>query len=348
MDPATKVAAVTLVEVRAAPPEEFESSELIDFLAVGWDFDVEAVHYAPLGGGSYHWVVEDLEGRLGFVTADDLDQKPWLGDTRESAFDGLRRAFDTAVGLRDGGLGFVAAPISTTRGETVRRFGAQHSVALFPFVDGRPGTFGRYETAERAALLTMLAELHRVPVIGSSTSRVDLDLPGRGRLEAALRELNQTWSGGPFSEPARKLLAPHASDLAELLAVGDRLALDVARSSTEWVVTHGEPHGGNLMRVGESHVLVDWDTVAVAPPERDLWMLLGDDEEEPNGYAAATGHEVDAIAMSFFRLRWDLADIAAFSDLLRSPHRHTEDTEKAYDALKFYVGAPDRWAAILE
>jgi hypothetical protein len=52
--------------------------------------------------------------------------------------------------------------------------------------------------------------------------------------------------------------------------------------------------------------------------------------------------------MSFFRLRWDLADIASFSDLLRSPHEQTEDTEWAYDALKFYVGTPDRWAALLE
>ena len=334
--------------MRAAPPEELETSALTDFLADGWDFDVEAVHYAPLGGGSYHWVAEDSEGRRAFVTADDLDQKPWLGDTRESAFDGLTRAFDTAVALRDGGLDFVVAPLPPTRGETVRRIGSRYTVALFPFVDGQTGTFGRYETAERAALLTMLAELHCAQVVGSVTSRVDLELPGRRRLEAALRDLNQTWSGGPLSEPARKLLVPHASDVAELLALSDRLSVDLARRSTDWVVTHGEPHGGNLMRVGESYVLVDWDTVGVAPPERDLWMLVGDNGEEASGYADATGHEPDAIAMHFFRLRWDLADIAAFTDLLRSPHEHTEDTEKAYDALKFYVGARVRWAALLD
>jgi spectinomycin phosphotransferase len=122
----------------------------------------------------------------------------------------------------------------------------------------------------------------------------------------------------------------------------------VARRSTDWVVTHGEPHGGNLMRVGESYVLVDWDTVALAPPERDLWMLVDDDEEAAKGYAEATGRELDAAAMSFFRLRWDLADVASFSDLLRSPHEQTEDTEWAYDALKFYAATPDRWSALLE
>jgi spectinomycin phosphotransferase len=336
------------VQVRAAPPEELESSALIDFLADGWDLDFETVDYAPVGGGSYHWVVEDLDGRRTFITADDLDQKPWLGDTRDSAFDGLRRAFDTAVALRKGGLGFVVAPMLSTRGESLRRIGPRYTVALFPFEDGETGTFGQYETAERRALVTMLAQLHRASVVGSVTSRVDLELPGRHRLEAALRELNQTWSGGPLSEPARELLAPHASDLAELLALSDRLSVDVARRSTDWVVTHGEPHGGNLMRVRENYVLVDWDTVALGPPERDLWMLVDDDEEAAKGYADATGHELDAAAMSFFRLRWDLADIASFSDLLRSPHRQTEDTEWAYEALKFYVGTTDRWAALLE
>ncbi|MDP9262595.1 MAG: hypothetical protein M3O89_11575, partial [Actinomycetota bacterium] len=71
-------------------PEEFEAGELIGFLADGWDFDVRAADYAVVGGGSYHWVVNDREGTRGFVTVDDLDQKAWLGDTRESVFDGLR------------------------------------------------------------------------------------------------------------------------------------------------------------------------------------------------------------------------------------------------------------------
>ncbi len=335
--------------MRAPPPEEFETSTLIDLLADGWGFDVEGVHYAAVGGGSYHWVVEDVEGKRGFVTADDLDQKPWLGDTRESAFDGLGRAFDTAVALRDGGLGFVVAPIPTSRGETVRRIRPRHTIALFPFVAGQPGTYGHYETAERAALLTMLAELHQAtPAVSAVASRVDLHLPGRRRLEAALRDLRQTWSGGPFSEPARQALARRASDVAELLALGDRLSVDVTSRRTDWVVTHGEPHGGNLMRTDESHVLVDWDTVALAPPERDLWMFVGDNGEEATTYTDATGHELDQVAVNFFRLRWDLADIAAFTDLLRSPHHHTEDTEKAYDALTFYVGTRDRWAALLE
>ena len=318
-----------------ALPEEFETGAIADLLADGWGFDVEAADYANVGFGSYHWVVRDLEGARGFVTVDDLDHMPWLGETRESVFDDLRRAFDTAVALRDGGLGFVVAPIPTTLGETVRRVGPRHTIALFPFVDGQAGRFGRYDTPdERAAVVSMLAELHKAtPAGGSVARRIDLDLPGRRQLESALDDVNQTWSGGPFSEPARQALAAHASDVAALLAAADRLSIDVAGRSASWVVTHGEPHPGNVIRTEESLVLVDWDTVAIAPPERDLWMVVGDNADEASLYADATGHELDEVAVNYFRLAWDLADIATYIGVFRSPHRRTEDTVEAYDFL---------------
>jgi len=320
-----------------AIPEEFEADALTASLADGWGFDVETADYAAVGGGSYHWVVSDAEGMRGFATVDDLDRKPWLGGTRESVFDGLRRAFDTAAALRDGGLSFVVAPIPTSRGETVRRVGPRYTVALFPFVDGQAGRFGEYDAEERAAVITMLGELRQAtPAVASMVRRIDLELPGRRELESALRDVNKMWFGGPFSEPARQALARHASDVAELLALVDRLAAEVAKRSTDWVVTRGGPHAANALRTDEGYVLVDWDTVALAPPERDLWMVVDD-----------AADEVDRVAADFFRLRWDLSDLAAFTNVLRSPHRESADTLKAHDGVKHCVAIRDQWAALL-
>jgi spectinomycin phosphotransferase len=328
-------------------PEGVETSALIGSLADGWGFDVETIDYAAVGFGSYHWVATDSRGTRGFVTVDDLEQKPWLGNTREAAFDGLMRAFGTAVALRDAGLGFVVAPIVTSDGEAVRRIGARHTVALFPFVEGQAGRFGEYGTPEeRAAVVTMFAQLHQATsAVESIARRIDLQLPGRGYLETGLQEVNQPWSGGPFSEPAREALARHASDVADLLDLFDRLARSVATRSLKWVVTHGEPHAVNLIRTDVSQVLVDWDTVALAPPERDLWMLVGDAGDDATTYANLTGHEPDHVAMAFFRLTWDLGDLAAYTHVLRSPHRHSEDTVKAFEGLTKCVAIRDRWAA---
>jgi hypothetical protein len=332
--------------VRAAPPAEFETGALIGLLAEGWGFNAAVAEYAPVGGGSYHWVVSDGGGERRFVTVDDLDTKPWLGDTRDCAFDGLRRAFDTAVALRDAGLEFVVAPIRAVGGETLRRVASRYTIALLPFVNGQAGRYGQYEAATHAAVVAMLAELHQTTsAVAPLTRSIDLELPGRARLEEALRAVNEAWSGGPFSEPARRALAHHASDVSELLALFDRLSAEVASRSRNWVVTHGEPHAANVISDGERHTLVDWDTVALAPPERDLWILAKDDAGElGSSYTDATGHTPDQAALDFFRLRWDLADIAAFTNVLRSPHSEDEDTAKAYDGLTICVATREQWA----
>ena len=76
-------------------------------------------------------------------------------------------------------------------------------------------------------------------------------------------------------------------------------------------------------------------------------MLIGDTADEATIYANATGHHLDQVAANFFRVTWDLKDIAEYLNVLRSPHRHTEDTAKTYDRLTECVTIRDRWAALL-
>jgi spectinomycin phosphotransferase len=316
-------------------PEGFDESELVHSLADGWGLKARAPQYAAVGFGSYHWVVDDADGGRYFVTIDDLNHKSWLGDTPESAFDGLRKAFDTALALRrQGGLGFVIAPVPTIEGETVRRIGRRHTIALFPFVQGRSGRFGdETSSTERAEVLDMLVELHAASPALCTASRQGISLPGRRGLEEALAELDGTWRGGPFSEPARNWLASHATDLRRLLNNFDRLAEAVTAASRGLVITHGETHPGNFMRSRDRLVLVDWDTVGLAPPERDLWQVATADGDELVRYVEATGRDVDEAAMSLYRLGWDLKDAAEYLQLFRSAHGRTEDTEKAWRGL---------------
>ena len=335
--------------MRALP--DIDAEAVVGSLAADWEILAVALDYMAVGGGSYHWVATDVNGARCFVTVDDLDTKPWLGDTRDSVFDGLTRAFDTALALRESGIDFVLAPTPTTSGETSRRIGPRYAVAVFPFVHGRAGEFGRYTPAERTGVYEMLADLHRATrTVVSSAMRIGVELPGRRYLEDGLRELNQPWVGGPFSEPARRALATHASDVTDLIALADRLAAAVTSRGSELVITHGEPHAANVLTDGEDRWLIDWDTVALAPPERDLWMLDEVDDEGAGAatYVDATGHQPDRSALAFFRLTWDLKDLASFIQVLRSPHDHDEDTELAYQGVTLCASSRHRWAALLD
>ena len=113
---------------------------------------------------------------------DDLDRKPWLGDTRKSTFDGLRGAFGCAVALRDSGL--------ELRGRTDARQGrrngasprGRYTVALFPFVGGHAGRHFKYDAAdERAAVVTMLAQVHAATSAIRSRCPCGRSRPARSR-----------------------------------------------------------------------------------------------------------------------------------------------------------------------
>jgi spectinomycin phosphotransferase len=215
----------------------------------------------------------------------------------------------------------------------------QYSIAVFPFVDGHTAQFGKkLEPADRIRLLRLLAELHQSSLDGlPAASRRVLELPGRSKLEAALDDLGERWAGGPFSEPARAVLARNSTDVVRWLGTFDQLTAQVASSDGALVITHGEPHPANVMRVEDELFLIDWDTVGVAPPERDLWML---DDGSPDGltpYTDATGLEIDGAALSLYRLTWTLSDVADFIGLLRSDHEEHADTIKAWRAVTTYL-----------
>jgi spectinomycin phosphotransferase len=317
-----------------------------------WGIQAVRVAYAPVGFADHHWTAEEADGRRWFVTVADLAGKelplgscpaetparedggpqtpPAPDDGRDAAESGLLRAMDTAAALRDAGLDFVAAPERARDGRTLRRLGRGYAVSVFRHEPGTAGEFGeRLDTAERRRVLDLLAALHRAkPPAGMP---VQCPRPAAlERLESALGALDRTWHAGPYAEPARKLLAGHASALWEAMAEFGRLAGHVAPADA--VVTHGEPHPGNVLRQpGGRRVLVDWDTVALAPPERDLWLVAAG-EEDLARYEAASGHRPDPTALAFYRLRWALEDVALYASDFRRRHGRGADTATAWSA----------------
>lgn len=267
-------------------PDELVDEDIRSALASGWDIDTAAMQYVPLGGGSYHWQVRAEDGLQWFVSATDLDHSPWLGADRSSALRTLRVTMTTAWTLRtDVGLAFVLAPVPGSGGDTVRSVRRRYGLVVHPFVDGACGEFGApLAPADVQAVVDIVAALHRTP-----TASVDLhplvDLGARDSLE----QTNAAF--GP------------------LLARYDDLFEDVRHRPV--VITHGEPHAGNVMRSGEDVYLIDWDTAALASPERDLWLLHDHGNTEVlRIYEDTTGHAVAPAALAFYRLRFAIEELA--------------------------------------
>src|SRR5262249_47188738 len=150
-----------------------------------------------------------------------------------------------------------------------------------------------------------------------------LAVAGRERFEQVLSEVDRPWDGGPFADPTRQELQDHSGLIADWFGEFDSLAAHL--EPVEPVITHGEPHPGNLIRTAAGIRLVDWDTVAVDRPERDLWMLEDGTGAATALYERLTGRVIDPNAITIYRLAWKLADLVSFTLQLYAPHDSDAD-----------------------
>jgi len=304
--------------VDAPPPAAIDDRVLAGALRDRWSLDTTALSYVPKGVGSYHWRV-DAEGMTYFVTVDDLATKPWLGHELDDTFEGLECAYETAWQLHhDDRLDLVVAPVRTRQGAVLVRLDERHTMAVFPFVDGEATAWGdAISDDRRAALLHALGRVHgaargddtRVPRRGHG-------LPGREHLLDAMASLDRPWQSGDHGARVQQALRAHETEVRARLARFDALAAQLDASQRATVITHGEPHPGNLIHTRDGVRLVDWDTVALSEPERDLWML-DRGRGSLDAYVAATGRTLDAVALEFHRLSWTMSDIVSYTALFR-------------------------------
>jgi spectinomycin phosphotransferase len=318
-------------------PGDLTRATLVRQLAAHWGMTAREIEYVPLGAGSYHWRVEDAAGESWFVTADRLTAMAILdGEDADVNFTWLQSAYDTATALRASGLDFVVAPRACLNGQPVLRVSGDWAVAVLPYVAGESaGVSGQWrDSANRLTAAGLIGRLHSVTPPGS-LKRWQPAVPHRATVAALLGRLNESWESGPYGEQTRQLLRSSRPRLDELLARYDGMAAEVMASPEPWVVTHGEPHSGNFIVGPDSALhLVDWDTVRLAPRERDLAILARRDEDVMAAHQAEAGPIVpNEAAIDLFLLRWTLADICAYVARFRRDHTGSEDDARFFAGL---------------
>lgn len=307
-------------------PEDIRDSDVAAALARQWPLTVHDLSYLPVGFGGYHWLAVDQAGSRWFVTVSDL-AAPWGPD--------LPAAMQTAAWLAaEAGLEFVVAPVPARAGQVVGSLDSRHALTLFPYLDAAPGHFeDPVDEDGRAAIIDMLARLHTATPDGIQVPGRPLELAGRQAIDQALASLSVPWNGGPYAEPGRDLLARYERPLRQAFARFDGLLDRVREAGGPRVITHGEPHPGNLLRDRAGLRLIDWDMTALARPERDLWWVISGGKDAAR-YSWRTGWTVNQDALVLYRLRWGLEDIAEFLSEIRGPHQQTADTLVSWTGLQ--------------
>ena len=288
------------------PPADLTDAEVLDAVRAHWASEADAVEYLPVGFGAHHWAVSSGGRRTHFVTLDRF------GLRHDAA--SIEASYATAVTLA-ASLDFVVAPLPT-RTESLTTPLDAGALSATAWLDGEPPA--AMDAPVTAAMIVRLHESSPPDGTPRWGPIVPDDLPDR---LAALA--GSEWSTGPFGERARSALRTRLAAVEDWTTSYHVLS-EVARRRP-WVVTHGEPDEGNQLVVAGHTLLLDWESVKLAPAERDLRTFVERGHEPPCS--------ADAAMLEMFDLEWRLDEIRQYAEWFAAPHTGNADDRIAMGGL---------------
>ena len=267
------------------------------FLPIGADVD-SAVYRATAQDGSAYFV------KLRRSPFDDLPVRvPWF--------------------LRQRGVKQVIPPMPTRTGDLWTRFD-KYTLAVFPFVDGVDGYEAALLDPQWIDLGRALRAIHALDLPADLARRIRRETyPGawRERVQEFLALAEAQTFTDPLSAELAALLRRERPVIEALVRRADALAAILAGRAQPFVLCHADIHAGNvLIDTGGTLHIVDWDTVMLAPKERDLMFpgggLFGGwrppHEETALFYAGYSEAALDRDALAYYRCERVVQDIAEF------------------------------------
>lgn len=296
--------------MREAPPHATDAAVLA-VVRDRWLPDADQVVHLPVGFGGWHWQARAAGRPVLFVTLDRLGIHHTAG-TLEAVYAG-------AAELAERGLDFVVPSLPGPERRFTTTFGPD-AISATRWHDGSSGD-GSFDAEQARETAVMLTRLHaEEPPAGLPRWHplVGPDLP-----ELLAARTLTPWVSGPHGETARHAIREHLDDIARWTA--DYLRLAASTDPATWVATHGEPHTRNQLATDHGTLLIDWESLRLAPRERDLRWLKGEGERA---------------LVEMFDLEWRLDEIFQYADWFEEPHAGTDSDRVALDGLRHELNRP--------
>ncbi len=308
-------------------PAGFDEAMLVDALRDDWGIAADELEYLALGFGGHHWRAA-AAGAAWFLTVNDIHE-----------IDQLQPAFAAARWLEvSAGMEFVVGPRPARTGELVQPLGRRFALSVYPWLD----QVQPMHDPDGVLTAGLLKRLHAVALPRGLARTEDFILPRRRQLEMVLADTDAAWDGGPYGPAARAVAREYGAGIRKLLQLYDRLVELTPRE--EWVITHGEPYGANLLS-DERHklYLVDWDSALYAPRERDLWGL-------PRTESARTAYDRagDERVMRLYRAWYALAELGLYLALFRGPHPGDDNDAQSWANVHLFLPTAETWPEFID
>lgn len=309
-------------------PPTLPNDAIAACLASHWGLQATRTEFLPLGADvdSAAFRIEASDGRAYFLKLRRGGFTPAVVDV-------------PAVLHHTYGIDAVMAPLLTrTRRLSVQDHGFDW--ALYPFFDGVDG-FTRTPTDRQWTLLgTALNAIHRTELPESLRAGLPRESYSHHWREGVRRYQRRFINGVAGDDLVKRFLAfwdAHDEEIDSIVYRSEQLASILLEKSLPQVLCHADLHAGNVLLGDDDRLcIVDWDTLILAPKERDLMFIGGgvggvwnQPREEAlffQGYGATEA--VDTLALAYYRHERIVRDLLEFCDQMFDPQASREDREE--------------------
>lgn len=307
---------------------DLQDKQLIACLQDAYGIQIDSVTFLPLGADINTALYRAVTG----------DGTAFFVKLRRGAFDEATVAVPRW--LSDQGISAIIPPLVAKSGRLWALLDP-FTVTLYPFITGHSG----YEVA--------LSDQHW-RAFGDSLKRMHTtvfpaellqDLPQetyssqyRQQVKMFLGQIKHSAYHDPVAQQAATFLRGKNAETLSLVERAEEYAQILRRREAAFTVCHADLHAGNIFISTDDHFyIVDWDTLILAPKERDLMFIGGG-----QGFSGHTSQEeitlfyqgyddtlVNPMALAYYRYERIIQDIAAFCDQLLLTSEGGEDRPQA-------------------
>jgi spectinomycin phosphotransferase len=245
--------------------------------------------------------------------------------------------------LYDQAIQQLIAPLPTKTGHLWTEV-EEFKLVLYPFVEGHDAYQVALSEGHWLEFGTTLKRIHTLPVPTTLEQQLPRETYSDHWRNVVKKLLERSDAGlDPVASEMLSFLKSKRSDILHLVKRTENLALSVAAQNLALSVCHADLHAGNLF-IGkdDSFYIVDWDTLLLAPKERDLMFigagLMGGhrepDDEKKLFYQGYGETAVSSSALAYFRYERIIQDIAAYGEELFSGDGGDEDRKQSLHYLE--------------
>jgi len=170
------------------------------------------------------------------------------------------RSLPVVQHLCDHGIDFISRIVRTTSNSLYSHFDGA-LLGVFNWIEGE----NVQNEVTKIEEYKMLAKVYTVPTCGIAIDSEDFTCKDAD-------EFYERWS----RLDDKRILSLLEKNRLKIEHRAERLNMfaEICRNDTnDFFITHGDA-GGNFLVSGESNFIVDWDSVKLAPPERDAWFCV--------------------------------------------------------------------------